>query len=159
MTRPDAIHLRPALASDLGALRDLTWRVTLADPAYADQARAQPDAIDGPTDALGQGGVIVAEQGGRLTGYVAILRPADAPVEIDGLFVEPEFQGRGIGRTLLLAGLQSLRASGADRVTVVASPAAIAVYEACGFRQLGPTPTLFGPAVLMEAALSPKDSA
>ena len=109
------------------------------------------------TDAFGQGGVIVAEQGERLAGYVAVVRPADAPAEIDGLFVEPELQGRGIGRTLLLAGLQRLRVSGADRVTVVASPAAITVYEACGFRQVGPVPTLFGPAVFMEAALSPKD--
>ena len=157
MSVPDAITLRPAEAADLPALRDLTWRITLAEPAYADQARAQPDVIDGPTDAFGQGGVIVAEQGGRLAGYVAVVRPADAPAEIDGLFVEPELQGRGIGRTLLLAGLQRLRVSGADRVTVVASPAAITVYEACGFRQVGPVPTLFGPAVFMEAALSPKD--
>ena len=159
MSWPDAITLRPAKPADLPSLRDLTWRITLAEPAYADQARAQPHLIEGPSEAFEQGGVVVAEQGGRLAGYVAVLRPADAPAEIEGLFVEPELQRVGIGRRLLLAGLERLRAEGADRVTVVASPAAIAVYEACGFRQLGPTRTLFGPAVLMEAALSPKDPA
>jgi ribosomal protein S18 acetylase RimI-like enzyme len=156
---PDAITLRLAEPADLPALRDLTWRTTLAEPAYADQARAQPDAIQGPSDAFEQGGVTVAEHAGRLAGYVAVLRHADAPAEIDGLFVEPDLQGRGIGRRLLLNGLEQLISAGADVVTVVASPAAIGVYEACGFRQLGPAPTLFGPAVLMEAALSPKDSA
>ncbi len=159
MPAPDAITLRPAEPADLPALRDLTWRITLAEPAYADQARAQPDAIQGPSEAFEQDGVTVAEHAGRLVGYVAVLRHADPPAEIDGLFVEPDLQGRGIGRRLLLTGLERLRATGADVVTVVASPAAIGVYEACGFRQLGPTPTLFGPAVLMEAALSPKDSA
>ena len=159
MSAPDAITLRPAIPAELPALRDLTWRITLAEPAYADQARAQPDAVEGPTDAFEQDGVIVAELAGRLAGYVAVVPHPDADAEIDGLFIEPDLQGRGIGRRLLLAGLDRLRASGEDRVTVVASPAAIAVYEACGFRQLGPTRTLFGPAVLMEAVLSPKDPA
>jgi len=155
---PDAIALRPAKSADLPVLRDLTWRITLAEPAYADQARAQPHLIEGPVEAFQQEGVIVAEHAGRLAGYVAVLRHADAPAEIDGLFVEPELQRVGIGRRLLLAGLERLSAEGADRVTVVASPAAIRVYEACGFRQLGPTRTLFGAATLMEAKLSPKDS-
>lgn len=158
MFAPDAIVLRPAEPADLPALRDLTWRITLAEPAYANHARAQPDAVEGPTDAFEQGGVIVAELGKRLAGYVAVLRQPDADAEIDGLFVEPELQGRGIGRRLLLAGLARLRDASEICVTVVASPAAIRVYEACGFRQLGPTRTLFGPATLMEAKLSPKDS-
>lgn len=154
MPAPDAITLRPARPADLGALRDLTWRITLAEPAYADQARAQPNAVEGPTDAFEQEGVIVAEQGGRLAGYVAILRHTDAAAEIDGLFVEPALQRRGISRRLLLAALERLRAAGEDSVTVVASPAAVGVYEACGFRQLAPTTTLFGPAVRMQADLA-----
>ncbi len=66
----------------------------------------------------------------------------DVPVEprILSLAVGPEWQGRGIGRRLLAAGLESLRQRGAQAVRLEVRPdnaAALALYRSFDFREAG----------------------
>lgn len=149
-----ALDLRLGRPEDMQALHDLTRRITLAEPAYRDQALARPEAIEPPHAAMERGGVLVAQGGLGIVGYVAVVHDG-AIAEIDGLFVDTDQQGRGIGKRLLLAGIDLARKAGAQVVTVVAAPAAEDVYAACGFRQTGPAQTLFGPAVQMALDLDP----
>lgn len=62
------------------------------------------------------------------------------------LFVEPEFQGRGVGGTLLKKAVAICRASGQSGgdVTVNASPNARGAYEKMGFKATGPYQTIGG---------------
>jgi GNAT superfamily N-acetyltransferase len=150
-----AVVLRPGQAWDAPLLRELTWRLTVTNPAYREQALARPEAIEGPDRALAEDGVIVATVDGRVVGYVAVVTDGRGEAEVDGLFVDPEFQRRGVGRRLLDAGAGVARGRGASRLTVVSAPDVVEVYENFGFRSLGPTATLFGPAVMMRMPLSP----
>ncbi len=154
MTAAPAVNLRPGRVGDLPALRELTWRLTLANPAYAPQALARPEAVQGPDQALAEGGVVVAEMSGRPVGYVAILKLAAIEAEVDGLFVDAGSQGTGFGRRLLKAAEMLARDAGVRTLSVVSAPDAVVVYEACGFRPVGPAETPFGPATMLRLDLS-----
>ena len=56
-----------------------------------------------------------------------------------GIALEPEFQRRGYGGTLLAAGLAAARSAGHRQVSLTVHPEnpAIALYERCGFRTTG----------------------
>ena len=106
-----------------------------------------------PTDILdvesraGTGGkVLVAEHGGRVVGTVTYY--PDAADEgfgwpagwagLRALGVEPRARGLGVGRALLEACLERALAAGAPVIclhTAEFMPAAVAIYEAAGFRR------------------------
>ncbi|MCS6844892.1 MAG: GNAT family N-acetyltransferase [Caldilineales bacterium] len=82
---------------------------------------------------------VVATQGEQLLGYLC----ADVlgrEGQIIRLAVHPDVQGRGIGRTLLNAGLAFCSASGARAVSVntqESNLASLRLYEGFGFRRIG----------------------
>src|SRR6185295_18487038 len=86
-------------------------------------------------------GMLVAEDGGEIVGYVAVGRATRLEsnrhvADIRGLAVAPDHQGRGLGRALVHAALDAARERGARKVTLrVLGPntAARALYESCGF--------------------------
>jgi GNAT superfamily N-acetyltransferase len=68
--------------------------------------------------------------------------------ELDGLFVEPDQWGRGIGRALLDAATHEARRKGLT-LKLIAAPGARRFYESCGFSVEGEALTRFGPALRM----------
>jgi GNAT superfamily N-acetyltransferase len=68
--------------------------------------------------------------------------------ELDGLFVEPDLWGSGIGRALADAAAHEARKRGLT-LKVIASPSARRFYENCGFSVEGEAQTRFGPALRM----------
>ena len=87
--------------------------------------------------------MIVAEFGGEIAGFAAVVGN-----ELDGLFVEPEMWGGGIGRALINAAAHQARLRGLS-LTVLANPSARGFYESCGFSVEGEEPTRFGVALRM----------
>jgi GNAT superfamily N-acetyltransferase len=87
--------------------------------------------------------VIVAELDGKVAGFAAAVGG-----ELDGLFVEPDLWGRGIGRTLIDAAAHEARRKGLT-LTVIAAPGARRFYESCGFSVEGEVWTRFGAALRM----------
>ncbi|MFI6460489.1 GNAT family N-acetyltransferase [Streptomyces sp. NPDC050528] len=92
---------------------------------------------------------ILLEHDGALRGYAL-------PVHISGedhasllaLGVFPEFQGKGLGRALLIDALRRSKATGARRMNLVVRPdnaPARHLYEACGFRDVGFVKDYYGP--------------
>lgn len=80
-----------------------------------------------PQAILGAERLVVASEDGR---PVAFLGAQDGMFEM--LFVDAELRGRGIGSALLEHGISVL---GVRELTVnEQNPAAVAFYEACGFR-------------------------
>jgi len=123
--------IRPARAGDavaIAALDAATWSFDVTPSPRS----SVPSSIDG---------MLVAEEGGEIVGYVAVGRATRLEsnrhvADIRGLAVAPDHQGRGLGRALVQAALDAARERGARKVTLrVLGPntAARALYESCGF--------------------------
>lgn len=145
--------LRDARPSERAQLEALQRRASLALDEYRGQLLAHPDAIALPAEQIAAGQVIVAEARGRLVGFAAWLSHADG-AELDGLFVEPDCWGRGIGTSLAAKVAEIAMAKGAECLHVIAAPSAADFYLRCGFVQSGDSSTRFGPARRMTRQLS-----
>ena len=141
--RAEALTIRLARADERNPLEELQRRASLALPEYREQLLANPDAIHLPAAQIANGQVTVAERHGQVTGFAAVVGG-----ELDGLFVEPELWGQGMGRALIDEATHQARRKGLA-LTVVASPSARGFYERCGFAHEGETQTRFGPALRM----------
>jgi GNAT superfamily N-acetyltransferase len=141
--RADSPTIRLARAEEHDELEELQRRASLELPEYRDQLIANPDAIYLPEAQIANGQVIVADVGGQIVGFAALVGG-----ELDGLFVEPDLWGHGIGRTLIDAATHEARRKGLT-LKVTASPRAKRFYESCGFAVEGDEQTRFGPALRM----------
>ena len=141
--RADTLNLRRARPEERLALEDLKWRASLDLPDYRRQLIANPDSVHLPPAQIANGQVIVAEMDGSIAGFAAVVGG-----ELDGLFVEPDLWGRGIGRALIDAAVHEARKRGLA-LTVIANPSAKRFYESCGFSIEGDAQTRFGPAIRM----------
>lgn len=78
------------------------------------------------------------DRSGRLAGFCELVLRADRQAEILHCGLVPDARGRGLGRRLLTSALAGARAMGASRVWLHTcsedSPAALAFYQAAGFR-------------------------
>jgi len=140
-TSSDATTVRPATPTDERALavidhRTWSWAVTPV-PLWPVE-RPFFDAGTRPED------VLVAVVGERIAGYLK-LRPVALPAsghvqEIHGFAVDPDRQGRGLGRFLLEGARREAMARGARRITLRVlgtNQRAIALYRAAGYREEG----------------------
>jgi L-amino acid N-acyltransferase YncA len=87
---------------------------------------------------------LVAGDGGRVLAWAALAPVSDrcayAGVAEDSIYVAPEAQGRGIGRTLLAAVVASAERAGIWTVQTGIFPenqASVRLHQACGFRVVG----------------------
>jgi len=144
MSKPaETIILRRARPEEHGELEQLQAHASLELPEYRDQLLAHPDAAHLPPAQIANGQVIVAEYRGQIAGFAAVVGG-----ELDGLFVEPDLWGRGIGRALINAATKEARSKGLA-LSVIANPSARRFYESCGFTIEGAEQTRFGPAFRM----------
>jgi len=144
MSKPaDSVTLRLARPDEHEVLEDLQRRASLELDDYREQLLAHPDAIHLPPAQIANGQVIVAEFGGEIAGFAAVVGG-----ELDGLFVEPDLWGGGIGRALVDAATHQARKRGLT-LKVIANPVARGFYENCGFSVEGEVPTRFGPGLRM----------
>ena len=146
----DGLSIRPAREEEQATLEALQWRASLGNEADRDALLANPDAIALPLDQIRQGLVLVAEVEGNPAGFAALLPRADGDVELDGLFVDPTWQRRGIGNALVDHSTAFARDRGATALHVVGNPHAEAFYRSTGFRLMGTQATRFGPGLLMQ---------
>jgi GNAT superfamily N-acetyltransferase len=144
MSRPaETITLRRARPEEHDELEQLQTHASLELPEYRDRLLADPDAAHLPPAQIANGQVIVAEYRGQIAGFAAVVGG-----ELDGLFVEPDLWGRGIGRALINAATKEARSKGLA-LSAIANPSARRFYESCGFTIEGDEQTRFGPAFRM----------
>ena len=87
----------------------------------------------------------VLQRDGRIVGYGLLSMAADE-AHVLNVCAAPEEQGQGHGRRLLRALLQLARGRGAQRVFLEvrpSNPAAIALYHAEGFNEIGRRPRYY----------------
>ncbi|MEX2272485.1 MAG: GNAT family N-acetyltransferase [Vicinamibacterales bacterium] len=154
--------IRPASVSDAGRLAEFAERVfddvfgplndegdmaSYLNEAFSPEIQRAEIAGDGSI-------VLLAERGGTLAGYLHIA-PAPSPdcvtdasaLELKRLYVEPSLHGRGIGKTLLDAGLERARANGARSIWLGVwenNVKAQAFYTREGFTRVGEHPFALG---------------
>ena len=124
----EAVSIDRNMERKLGPFGVGDWRVRKLG-AIADDCVAQPD------------GVFVAEDaGGVVVGYVTTrLNPGSGVGWIPNLAVDPEHQGRGLGRALLEHAVAFFRRSGmqvAKIETLEQNPVGQKLYPALGFEEV-----------------------
>jgi GNAT superfamily N-acetyltransferase len=149
-----AVLIRDARAAEQRSLTELQRRASLHWDAYREQLLAHPEVVELPLEQIADGLVRVAESGGDVVGFAVLFRVAHGACELDGLFVEPDHMGSGVGRALVEDAAQTARERGATRIEVVANPEALGFYERLGFIATTEVPTLFGPARRMSLSVS-----
>ena len=145
--------IRDAEPTEAPALEALQRRSSDVWAEYREQLAAHPDAIELPRAFIDSGWVRVAlDDGGTPVGFSVLIPGDDQVHELDGLFVEPEQMGRGVGRALVEDAVARASANHGARIEVTAGPAQ-GFYERVGFETIGPAQTRFGPAVRMARGL------
>ena len=82
---------------------------------------------------------LVAEEGGEILGYCGVLTALDQG-DVLNVGVRPDLQGQGIGRRLVGALIKKMDERGASSLYLevrTSNQAAIGLYEASGFKEVG----------------------
>lgn len=145
--------IRKAGVSQRAFLEALRLRAALNNESDREAMRANPDAIDLPVEQIRSGDVFVLEFDGQIAGFAALLPRPDGDVELDGLFVDPEFQRRGIATALVEHCARIVLARGSRALHVLGNPHAEKFYFSCGFKAIGRSETRFGWGHLMKKYL------
>jgi GNAT superfamily N-acetyltransferase len=145
--------IRLGTPADLAALADIYRRASLSNPGDRDRLLAHPEHLVLEPDGLTEGRIHVAEEGGSVVGF-ATWAETDGGMELEDLFVDPEWMRRGIATALVNCIADVLRSRGADTLEVTASPDALGFYRAVGFVDIGVAETAFGSAPQLLLRLS-----
>src|SRR5436853_7758797 len=128
--------LRPAELSDIPAMH--TVRLSVHENVLRDHASVTADAYRAMLVDRGRGWV--DERDGRIVGFGVADRQAR---NIWALFVDPGFEGNGIGRGLIAAMVTWLHEQSSAPIWLTTEPGSRAerFYRAAGWRDVGSTET------------------
>lgn len=150
------VTVRQARADEAAALTELAMRAKASwgyDDAFMAACR---DELTLTPEKMAGWQVWVAEVGGEIAGMIALNLEAGA--EIEDFFVEPRFQGGGVGSALMAQLRSAARVAGAEVLEVDADPNAEAIYARLGFETFSRSPSGSIPGRFlprMRAVLSP----
>lgn len=134
-------------ADDARAFRELNeeWITRLFTLEVEDRR-----ILDDPqSEIIDRGGrVLLARQGGKAVGCVALIPGQPGVFELGKMSVAPELRNQGIGREIVIAAIEEARRIGARSIFLGSStrlPIAVHLYESLGFAhvsrdELGPLP-------------------
>ena len=145
--------IRVGTPADLPALADVYRRASLSNPGDRERLLAHPEHLVLDPEGLTEGRTHVAEEGGAVVGF-ATWAETDDGMELEDLFVDPNWMRRGIATALVNCIADVVRSRGADTLEVTASPDALEFYRAVGFDDIGVAETAFGSAPQLLLRLS-----
>lgn len=134
------IVVRAARPEEVSALTELAMRSKASwgyDAAFMAACREE---LTFTPEKMAAWTVWVAELDGRLAGMAALSLDGDV-AELEDFFVEPELQGRGVGRALMDTFLAEARFRGARTAGLDADPFAEPIYARLGFTTVGRSPS------------------
>jgi GNAT superfamily N-acetyltransferase len=120
-------------------------RSSLSNPGDRAALLAHPEALELAGTAVSEGRTRVAcTADGMIVGFITGRPLGSGALEVEDLFVDPDWMGRGVGRALVLDAVATARAEGLPRINVTANTHALAFYQRMGFVIDGQTETQFG---------------
>jgi GNAT superfamily N-acetyltransferase len=137
--------IRLGSPADLAAAAGVYRRASLSNAGDRDNLLAHPEYLVLAPEGLAEGRTYVAEEDGSVVGFATWAR-ADGIIELEDLFVDPDWRRRGIAAALVSRIVDVLRAQGGRCLEVTANPHAEGFYRAAGFVDCGTAETDFGAA-------------
>jgi GNAT superfamily N-acetyltransferase len=139
--------IRLGTSADLPACSDVYRRASLSNAGDRDNLLAHPEHLILGPEGLAEGRMYIAEEGGSVVGFAtwAWAAQAGGAIELEDLFVDPDWRRRGIATALVGHIVDVLRARGVRHLEVTANPHAEGFYSAAGFTDCGVAETAFGP--------------
>ncbi len=129
--------IRTAVAADLPELQRVYRSASLSNAGDAPRLLARPEYLVFTGEGIEAGrtrvAVAAAESEGTVLGFTTVTEGPDGGLELDDLFVDPQWQRRGLARQLVADAARSAHAGGHRRLSVTANPHASAFYSAVGF--------------------------
>jgi GNAT superfamily N-acetyltransferase len=144
--------IRDADLADIDRLREIFRSASLHNEGDRPALLAHPEVLEFDDACVREYRTRVAVRDGLVVGFASIT-PIGDTVELDDLFVHPDWMRRGIALELVRDLADAARAAGAARIEVTANHNALAFYGAAGFGLDGPADTQFGPASRMHLDL------
>jgi GNAT superfamily N-acetyltransferase len=146
--------IRDATPDDVNVLREIFRRSALSNEGDRSTLLANQDALEfsPPAETDGHSRVAVAD-GHRIVGFATPVVVRDI-IELEDLFVDPDWMRRGVGRALIVDAMEVARQHGIQRIEVTANPHALAFYEKTGFAVDHDVATRFGPGPRMHLVVS-----
>ena len=146
------ITIRTARAEDLDELTEVFRSASLSNDGDRENLLAHPEFLELSDQAIVEQRVRLAEIDGRTVGFATSAR--DGPtVELEDLFVHPDWTRRGVATRLIADLVELSRAAGASTVAVTANHHAMAFYLSVGFRGSALVETEFDPGTRMHLDL------
>jgi GNAT superfamily N-acetyltransferase len=148
-------QIRDAVLGDMDVLRDVFRRSSLSNDGDRAALLSHPDVLELSDLAVREGRTRAAVHDSAIAGFATWLSAGDALVEIEDLFVDPDWMRQGAARALVQDLVAFARTRGARRIEVTASQDADAFYTNAGFVTDHQVQTMFGPAPRMYLDLTP----
>jgi GNAT superfamily N-acetyltransferase len=148
-------QIRDAVLGDMDVLRDVFRRSSLSNDGDRAALLSHPDVLELSDLAVREGRTRAAVHDSAIAGFATWLSAGDALVEIEDLFVDPDWMRQGAARALVQDLVAFARTRGARRIEVTASQDADAFYTNAGFVTDHQVKTMFGPAPRMYLDLKP----
>ncbi len=146
------LHLRPADQTDMDAITRIYGHAVVHGTSSFELEPPEKDVMTQRWRAVVDAGYpwLVANASGNVAGYAYAgayrPRPAYRFAVEDSIYVDPAFHGRGVGRALLMALIDTCEAMGMRRMVAVIgdsdSRGSIALHRACGFTPAGVVPAV-----------------
>ncbi len=146
--------IRDAVPGDMAVLRDVYRRSSLSNEGDRPNLLAHPDALEFTGAPADDRRMRVAVADGRVAGFATSIIGGDA-VELEDLFVDPDWMRQGAGRALVEDAVAITRNEGARRIEVTANPHALVFYQTVGFVLGGEVRTRFGSGSRMHRDVTP----
>ena len=138
--------IRLGTPADLPACSGVYRRASLSNAGDSDNLLAHPEYLILGPEGLAEGRMYVTEEGGSVVGFATWAAEPDGTIELEDVFVDPDWRRRGIATALLAHVLDVLRTRGVRCLEVTANPHAEGFYSSAGFIESGVAETVFGPA-------------
>jgi GNAT superfamily N-acetyltransferase len=146
--------VRRATLDDLAALRDIYRRASLSNVNDREAVLSSPDSLEWEDEALAAGQTRVAvDEHGRILGFATVI-PLEVGLELEDLFVDPDFMRRGVATQLMTVLVDEAARAGAPWIQVTANPHAADFHASAGFVAVDRVQTRFGAAPRLRLKIS-----
>jgi len=151
----DIFRTRGAVPGDLPAVRCLFRRSSLSNEGDRAALLTHPEALILAADGIAEGRTRVAVTiDGTIVGFATVLPHENSTLELEDLFVDPDWMRRGIATRLIADLVEQARRSKIQHIWVTANPHAYDFYRSVGFTHVRKVETEFGRGSHMELSVA-----